>query len=86
MPDDFRHVGNSILRRTLESNPRHIRRPELRQAVDWTVEALGHDVIDDGVSAPVLAARIDAAREATRLLNSRQTSGCHAALCKFWLS
>jgi hypothetical protein len=71
MPDDFRHVVNNLLFRPLESNPRNICQPELRQAVAWTVEALGHDVINKSIPAGAPEARIKTARDATGFLSVR---------------
>ena len=84
-PSAFQHVANRLLRRTLESDPRHIRLAELRHAVNLTVEALGFDVLDETLPPEALDARVEAAREAVRYLGSRQVTKCHRALRKYWL-
>ena len=86
MTDSFRHVSNSILRRTLEAPTRRVKTGELRQALTMTVESLGYDVINDQVSSSVLLSRTVAAREAMEALHKHQRARCHAALRKFWLA
>jgi hypothetical protein len=85
MSDSFKHVGNSILRRTLEAPTRQVKTEELRQALTMTVESLGYDVIGDTVSSSVLLARTVAAREAMEALHKHQRVRCHSALKRFWL-
>jgi len=53
MPDNFSHVANSILRRTLEASPRQVKTEELRQALTMTAESLGYDVINDSMPSSV---------------------------------
>jgi hypothetical protein len=86
MPDNFAHVANTILRRTLEASPRQIRIAELQQALTMTVESLGYDVINDEVSSSVLLARTVAAREAMDALHRNRRLQCLTALRKFWLA
>jgi hypothetical protein len=85
MPDNFSHVANSILRRTLEASPRQVRTEELRQALRMTVESLGYDVINDSLPSSVLLSRTVAAREAMGALHKHQRVRCQAALRRFWL-
>ena len=83
--ESFTHVANLMLRGVLESKPRQIKRAELRQALGWTLEALGRDVIaDDPVPGSALLGRIAAAREADAALFNRRIAQCHHALRRFW--
>jgi hypothetical protein len=62
-----------MLRGVLESKPRQIKQAELRQALDWTLEALGRDVIaDDLLPGSALLGRIAPAREADAALLNRR--------------
>jgi hypothetical protein len=83
--ESFTHVANLMLRGVLEAKPRQIKRTELRQALDWTLDALGRDVIaDDPIPGSALIGRIAAAREADAALLNRRIAQCHRALRRFW--
>jgi hypothetical protein len=55
----FRHAASATLKHILEKESRHITRADLEQALKWTIESLGHDVVGDSVPPPVLKARAE---------------------------
>jgi hypothetical protein len=58
---------------------------EMKQALGWTLDALGRDVInDDPAICRALPERIGAARKADRALLRRRPAICHRALRRFW--
>jgi len=58
--EGFKHVANGML----QSEARRLRVADLRQALSWTLDALGRDVIE-------------AAREANQAMMRGQRSACH---------
>jgi hypothetical protein len=80
----FGHVANVMLRSVLQADPRHVRPAAMRQAVSWTLDALGRDVINDAVPALALSERIEAARKADRSAARHRPDLCHRALRRFW--
>ena len=59
----FRHAASATLKHILEKESRHITRADLEQALKWTIESLGHDVVGDSVPPPVLKARASQERD-----------------------
>ena len=57
----------------------------MKQALGWTLDSLGRDVISDEVDPQALNTRIEAAREADLALKNGQKRAAHAALRRFWL-
>ena len=82
--EGFKHVANVVLRGALQNRTRQLRVAHLRQALSWTLDALGRDAIDDAVLATALEKRIEAAREADRAITRGQRTVCHQALRRFW--
>jgi len=56
----------------------------MRQALSWTLDALGRDAIDDDVPACALDQRIEAAFEAEQAMARERPALCHRALRRFW--
>src|SRR5438067_194393 len=83
-PNDFPHVTDVMLRDVLQANPRHVKPPVMRQALEWTLDALGRDVINEEVPPTALEERIHAARTAKKALTRGQRTQCHGALRRFW--
>ncbi len=82
--EDFKHVENLMLRRILQSEPRHVTHGDLHQAFDWSMGYLGRDVINTDVPAIALDQRIAAAREANVAILKRQNTRALKALQRFW--
>jgi hypothetical protein len=83
-PSDFSHVTNKLLQRVLQSDPKHVKPGEMRQALGWTLDALGRDVIDDQIPPAALEQRVQEARAANTAITKGQRGVCHRALRKFW--
>jgi hypothetical protein len=56
----------------------------MKQALAWTLDNLGRDVIDDDIDPQALNTRIEAAREADLALKNGQKRAAHMALRRFW--
>jgi hypothetical protein len=82
--ESFTHVANLMLRGVLEAKPRQVKLAEMRQALGWTLDALGRDVINDDLAYCALHERAEAAREADRALSNGRPALCHRALRRFW--
>lgn len=82
--ESFAHVANAVLRQVLRSDPQHVLLASLQQALGWTLDALGRDVISDEIPETTLAERIEAAREADKALAQGQRVHGHRAPCRFW--
>jgi hypothetical protein len=82
--ESFTHVANLMLRGVLEARPRQVKLAEIRQALGWTLDALGRDVINDDLAHGALHERVEAAREADTALSNGRPALCHHALRRFW--
>lgn len=83
---DFHHVQSALLRRVLNREPDQLRAADIRQAIKRTIQALGNDVLDDGIPEPVLHYRAEMAQEARDAAKRRQLRKAHSALRQFWLA
>jgi hypothetical protein len=83
-PTDFEHVTNRMLQHVLKADPKHIKPVEMRQALNWTLDALGRDVINWEIPPDALEQRIDAARSANTAITEGQRALCQGALRRFW--
>jgi hypothetical protein len=84
MPEDFHHVRDRLLRRTLAAAPETFSEPDLRAALSKTVNAVAHDIRDPDLPGPELARRIDAVEVACEEMKRGSMPGCHAALRRVW--
>jgi hypothetical protein len=82
--NDFSHVTNKMLQRVLQSDPKHLKPGEMRQALGWTLDALGRDVVDEQIPPAALEQRIREARAANAAITKGQRVVCYRALRKFW--
>jgi hypothetical protein len=82
--ESFTHVANLMLRGVLEARPRQVKLAEIGQALGWTLDALGRDVINDDLAHGAVHERVEAAREADRALSNGRPALCHRALRRFW--
>jgi hypothetical protein len=80
----FAHISNLILRRVLQAEPRQVPAADMREALSWTLDALGRDAINDDVPARALDQRIEAAFEAEQAMAQERAALCHRALRRFW--
>jgi hypothetical protein len=82
--DQFAHLQNRMLAHILRAEPRRVSQVDIRQAFDWSMIALGRDVISGDVPASAIEQRIAAAREANTAILRRQNTRALTALRRFW--
>jgi hypothetical protein len=81
----FTHVSNLVLRSVLESKPRQVKPAEMRQALGWTLVALGRDITNDDLAlGRTLHDRVAAARDADEALSDGRPALCYRVLRRFW--
>jgi hypothetical protein len=83
---DFHHVQSIMLRRVLEREPEQLRPADVRHAIKRTIQALGNDVLDDGIPESVLHYRAEMAKEARDAVTRGKFGKAHSALRQFWLA